>query len=146
MLELAIVAMLLNDHTNPEAQAEQHCLIENAIYEAHGEGTRGMQLVTEVVVNRVNREYRGEWTYCNVIHDPAQFSWTLEDTPREYSEEEYLEAGQVVLSVLYGELPKVLGENVTHYLNEDEATDLSWYDPNKVVLRHKNHQFLAGVR
>lgn len=148
LLEMSIVMALINDTHNPAATVEQHCLIENAIYESIGEGQRGMQLVTEVAINRMDAGYNGVTDFCHTIYQPYQFSWTLinEDNRLPYSEDDYLDAAQVVLSVLYGEVDRILPENVYHYLNVRHATDMSWYDPSKVVHRHRNHQFLASVR
>lgn len=147
-LEIALVASLLSNPHNPMADHEQHCLIENAVYESIGEGKKGMQYVTEVVINRTEAGYRGDKTFCDTVYSKSQFSWTLIDKDQrlEYSEEDYLEAAQVTLSVLYEEVPRLLPSNVMHYLNTRDATDMSWYDPNKVYTRYKNHAFLANVR
>lgn len=145
MMEMALVIAMLNSSiTDPETELEHHCLIENAIYEAGGEGQMGMKLVTEVVMNRYDAEYRSNKTYCGTIYHRLQFSWTR--TPREslrkYSLEEYQKAAQVVFSLMYGETEKVLPPDVRHYLNKKEAEDQSWYDPNSIVMEWKNHEFL----
>ncbi len=101
MIELAVVASLLIDQSNPMVEREHECLIENAIYEAVGETQRGMQLVTEVVINRLDNGYRGARTFCDVVFSPSQFSWTNipEDELLTYTDEEYLLASQVVFSL-----------------------------------------------
>ena len=144
-MEMAIVMALLGDTQNPEANREQHCLIENAIFEAIGEGKKGMQLATEVALNRVDSNYRGAGSFCKVVFDPHQFSWTSipEEHRYPYTEEEYRQAAQVVLSVVYEEVDRILPSHIRHYLNVEDATDLSWYDPSKVIYQHRNHQFLA---
>lgn len=144
MLEMAIVIAMLNDPHNPKASNEQECLIKNTIYESIGEGQKGMQLTTEVAINRLDVGYRGARSMCDVIHSPSQFSWTLSpDYGRyQYSEEEYLKAAQVVFSILYDEVERILPKDVLHYLNTETATDLSWYDKDKVVLVYGGHSFL----
>lgn len=144
-LEMAIVMTLLGDSHNPEAEQEQHCLIENAIFEAIGEGPIGMQLATEVAINRVDSNYRGADSFCKTVYDPYQFSWTAipEEQRYPYTQEDYHQAAQVVLSVVYEEVDRILPSHIRHYLNRHTATDLSWYDPSKVVYEHRNHQFLA---
>lgn len=59
---------------------ELHCLALNAYHEARGEGFYGMQLVSKVVLNRVNHK---QWpnNICDVIYQPYQFSWTQEEVP-----------------------------------------------------------------
>ena len=146
MLEMFIVEDMLQGTHNPVAKAEQHCMIENVLYEAIGEGTIGMQLVAEVTLNRVDNGYyqnTGE-ELCRVVYRPDQFSWTLipQGDRLVYSEEEYMRAAQVVLSVLYDAVERILPPTVLHYINPRHATDMSWYDPSKVVYRHKNHDFV----
>lgn len=146
MLDMIIVEALLQDEQTPIAMTEQHCMIENVLYEAIGEGTKGMQLVAEVTLNRVDNGYydnTGE-EFCRVVYRPYQFSWTLipQGERLVYSDEEYKRAAQVVLSLLYGAVDRILPPTVLHYINPRHATDLSWYDPSKVVYRHKNHDFV----
>lgn len=143
-LEMAMVISMLNSPTPYDVEREHHCLIENAIYETIGEGMRGMQLATEVVLNRFDANYRGATTLCGVIYAPAQFSWTLKPKAerRAYTEQEYLKAAQVVFSVIYNQVPKVLDAQVLHYQNPKTATDRSWYQEQDVVLVHGNHHFI----
>lgn len=145
-LEMSFVLSLLNNSIpDPEVDAEVHCLIENAIYEASSEGQRGMRLVTEVVMNRYDTEYKSDRTYCGTIYHKLQFSWTRipRNKLRKYSQEEYEKAAQVVFSYLYQEnMPRILDRKVRHYLNKKEASDQSWYRPDMVVYQYKNHEFL----
>jgi spore germination cell wall hydrolase CwlJ-like protein len=144
LLEMAFVTHLLyNSITDPETEMEHHCLIENAIYEAAGEGLRGMRLVTEVVLNRYETEYKSNRTYCGTVYHTLQFSWTRKNKLRQYSREEYEKAAQVVFSYMYGKLDRILPRNTRHYLNKAEATDQSWYNQENVVYTHKNHEFLV---
>jgi len=135
-----------NNQHNPRAAIEHHCMIENIIYESIGEGKIGMQLVAEVTLNRVDNQRYGKSPeeICEVVYQRKQFSWTAipEEERLVYTDDEYMQAAQVMYSVLYDELPRILPENVLHYLNRRDATDLSWYDPNKVVYAHLNHEFL----
>lgn len=145
MMEMALVVAMLNSPlTDPETELEHHCLIENAIYEAVGEGVKGMKLVTEVVMNRYESEYRSNRTYCGTIYHRLQFSWTRlpRESLRKYTRNEYLKAAQVVFSLMYGETERVLPRNVRHYLNKKESTDQTWYRPEAVVYEWKNHEFL----
>lgn len=146
MIDLAIVEAMLNDRHNPVATIEQHCIIENVIYESIGEGTIGMQLVAEVTLNRVDnpRYSNNDSRSCRVVKQPEQFSWTLKDENDLliYTEDEYMKAAQVVFSVMYDSVDRILPRRIVHYLNPLHATDLSWYDPNKVVYAYGGHEFL----
>lgn len=56
---------------------ELRCIALNNYYEAATEGVRGMQAVTQVVMNRMGAEgYPG--TACGVIYQKSQFSWTAQ--------------------------------------------------------------------
>jgi spore germination cell wall hydrolase CwlJ-like protein len=48
------------------------CLVDNAYYEARGEGIEGMMAVTYVVLNRAKRTNKH---VCSVIKAKGQFSW-----------------------------------------------------------------------
>lgn len=50
------------------------CLVKNAYHEAFSEGPVGMLLVTQVVFNRAELKNK---TYCQIIFEKSQFSWTL---------------------------------------------------------------------
>jgi hypothetical protein len=101
-----------------------------------------MRLVAEVTLNRIKARYRGAYDACTIVHDNAQYSWTLSPEKRAYTPEEYTQAARVLFSYLYYDLERILPENTLHYINRKDATDLSWYDPKKVVYRFKNHEFL----
>ena len=51
------------------------CLAENAYQEARGEGHKGMQAVTHVVLNRAESS---DAHVCDIIYKPYQFSWTIQ--------------------------------------------------------------------
>ena len=56
------------------SQSEFNCLTDNAYHEARGEGLRGMELVTHVVVNRAESRKK---SFCEIVYEPYQFSWTI---------------------------------------------------------------------
>lgn len=60
-----------------EEKREVKCLAENIYHEARGEKIDGMIAVALVTKNRVESS-RFPQTYCGVVYDKAQFSWTLE--------------------------------------------------------------------
>lgn len=56
------------------SEQQLSCLIKNAYHEAFIEGPTGMLLVTQVVFNRAKIKNK---TYCEIIFEKSQFSWTL---------------------------------------------------------------------
>jgi spore germination cell wall hydrolase CwlJ-like protein len=148
LIPMALALELMNASTDGRTELEHHCLIENAVYEASGEGPKGMALATEVALNRLDAGYRYKDSSCAIVHDSAQFSWTLSPTSdrRQYTQREYEKAAQVVFTYMFTDQERMLPEDTLHYINPQTATDLSWYDEDKVVYRYKSHAFLAGVR
>ena len=55
------------------AKEELDCLVINAYHEAMGEGRLGRLLVTQVVINRAERASK---SFCEIIFQANQFSWT----------------------------------------------------------------------
>lgn len=64
--------------TVPRTLSDQdlHCLTLNVYYEAKGESLIGMIAVAQVTLNRLDVNYRGQRTLCNIVYDTHQFSWT----------------------------------------------------------------------
>ena len=62
------------------ADTELLCMAKNIYYEARGECLECRYAVGRVVLNRVNDARWGD-NICEVIYQPAQFSWTA-DTNR----------------------------------------------------------------
>jgi len=56
------------------AKEELDCLVINAYHEARGEGRIGRLLVTQVVINRAEIASK---SFCEIVFQPKQFSWTL---------------------------------------------------------------------
>jgi len=54
----------------------EQCHVENIYHEARGEGWEGWALVKATVENRVD-DSRWPSTVCGVVHQPKQFSWTI---------------------------------------------------------------------
>ncbi len=141
------MAVVVDLYESPMQYRAHDCLIDNVVYEARGESPEGKLAVIEVTMERVSRSDYPD-TVCGVVHDPAQFSWTnpgamdFIDPP---TEQEILEAAQVVYSYLYNGLPSTPVAGSTHYLNPDKLNTLpNWYYAYDVVGRIDNHVFLKG--
>ena len=57
-------------------QKELMCLAKNIFFEARGTDEKEMIRVINVTTNRV-KDANFPKTYCQVVYDPSQFSWTL---------------------------------------------------------------------
>lgn len=80
------------------------CLVLNAYFESRGQGVKGMQAVTWVVLNRTKHPSYPS-TPCAVIYAPFQFEWTRNGkTPQVKEKDAYTQAERVVEDVLSGKL------------------------------------------
>ena len=101
----------LQAETNPKqsqaqklSKAQIECLVRNAYFESRGQGVKGMQAVTWVVLNRTKHPSYPS-TPCAVIYAPFQFEWTRNGkTPQIKEKDAYMQAERVVEGVLSGKL------------------------------------------
>ena len=107
---LSSVTATLQAETNPKQPHAQklsnkqiQCLVINAYMESRGQGVKGMQAVTWVVLNRTKHPAYPS-TPCSVIAQPNQFSWWNGKTPQVKEKDAYTQAERVVEGVLSGKL------------------------------------------
>ena len=109
VISLSLTATLQAE-TNPKQPQVQklsnkqiQCLVINAYMESRGQGVKGMQAVTWVVLNRTKHPSYPS-TPCAVIAQPQQFSWYGSKTPKIKEKDAYMQAERVVEGVLSGKL------------------------------------------
>ena len=85
------------------SKAQIECLVLNSYMESRGQGVKGMQAVTWVVLNRTKHPSYPS-TPCAVIKQPQQFSWWNGKTPQIKEKDAYMQAERVVEGVLSGKL------------------------------------------
>ena len=85
------------------SKAQIECLVLNSYMESRGQGVKGMQAVTWVVLNRTKHPSYPS-TPCAVIKQPQQFSWWNGKTPQIKEKDAYIQAERVVEGVLSGKL------------------------------------------
>ena len=100
----------LQAETNPKqsqvqklSKAQIECLVRNAYFESRGQGVKGMQAVTWVVLNRTKHPSYPS-TPCAVIAQPKQFSWYGNKPIQIKEKDAYMQAERVVEGVLSGKL------------------------------------------
>lgn len=110
VLSLSLTATLhaksINDSSQTQklSKAQIECLVRNAYFESRGQGVKGMQAVTWVVLNRTKHPSYPS-TPCAVIYAPFQFEWTRNGkTPKVKEKDAYTQAERVVDGVLSGKL------------------------------------------
>ena len=110
VLSLSLTATL-HAETDPKqsqvqklSKSQVECLVRNAYFESRGQGVKGMQAVTWVVLNRTKHPSYPS-TPCAVIYAPFQFEWTRNGkTPQIKEKDVYTQAERVVEGVLSGKL------------------------------------------
>ena len=110
VLSLSLTATLqaksINDSSQVQklSKAQIECLVLNSYMESRGQGVKGMQAVTWVVLNRTKHPSYPS-TPCAVIYAPFQFEWTRNGkTPQIKEKDAYMQAERVVEGVLSGKL------------------------------------------
>ena len=109
VISLSLTTTLQAKSTNDSSQVQKlsksqiECLVLNSYMESRGQGVKGMQAVTWVVLNRTKHPSYPS-TPCAVIKQPQQFSWWNGKTPQIKEKDAYIQAESVVEGVLSGKL------------------------------------------
>ena len=104
-LTATLQAKSINDSSQVEklSKSQIECLVRNAYFESRGQGVKGMQAVTWVVLNRTKHPSYPS-TPCAVIYSPKQFSWVSNKPVQVKEKDAYTQAERVVEGVLSGKL------------------------------------------
>jgi N-acetylmuramoyl-L-alanine amidase len=119
------------------------CLALNLYHEARGEGPEGMAAVAVVTLNRVQHP---DWpdTICEVVHQPAQFSWTRHGDPPVTEDEAWQTARHIAADAVLGELDSPLDGHVLFF--HAATVRPTWAEAFEPVGRIGNHVFYAPSR
>lgn len=133
-------------------EREKRCITDALYHEARGEGEVGMIAVANVIHNRYNHPNYPD-TYCGVINQHKQFSYTLERKPQgehlkthvafkpEKARDAYQTAEKIADDVVEGRLQKFLPSTVLWYTTTKVKN--YWTKTKKVVVQIGNHKFYA---
>ena len=104
-LSATLHAKSINDSSQVQklSKAQIECLVLNSYMESRGQGVKGMQAVTWVVLNRTKHPSYPA-TPCAVIAQPKQFSWYGNKPIQIKEKDAYTQAERVVEGVLSGKL------------------------------------------
>lgn len=139
--------MVRKDLIRQEKEAEKNCLKNALWYEAGNQSLYGIEAVATVIHNRkMHPDYPS--TYCGVIHQHKQFSYTLLKKPdveiiktnfRPMEAKAYAKVEEVADKVISGEFQPVLDNSVRFYA----ATYVKnyWTKTKKVAARIGGHIF-----
>lgn len=133
-------------------EREKQCIATALYHEGRGEGEIGMKAIANVIHNRyMHPDYPD--TYCGVINQRKQFSYTLEGKPQgehlkahvafkpAQIREAYQTAEKIADDVVEGRLQKFLPSTVLWYTTTSVRN--VWTKTKKVVVQIGNHKFYS---
>lgn len=144
LMALGLALELAHGDSDAKTRREHECIIRVVAQESAGTGMRGMAMVVEVIQNRTRDRWRSNGTYCSTVYRDGQFDAVVKN--RDITDAEYGMAAQVVMTYQYKNPKRLLPLNCYSFINPFIATDLSWYDPAKVVAKAGAHHFLINIR
>ena len=134
-------------------QKEKGCIITALYHEASGEGEMGMRYVAGVIENRLYSSGFPD-SYCGVINQPSQFSYTKKkyrkaaqlkiytSRKKDKSTDMYEAAEDIADEMILGEFKNPLNQNVLWYTNKHVKN--YWTIGKKVVKEFGNHRFYSN--
>ena len=130
-------------------EKEHLCVRQALFHEARGEGISGLKAVASVILNRVQSKHYPD-SFCEVIHQPWQFSYTheLKDvripinklSSKDY--EAFLIINELARDVVEGRFEKVFDSKVKWYHTNN--VDPAWNKSMTVVAIVGNHKFFSN--
>lgn len=128
---------------------EVACVRQALWHEARGEGEHGLKAVLSVIVNRVNSPGYPD-SFCEVIHQPKQFSYvhelqaqgkSLKPIVTESNKKVYERIDQLAHQAVKGKFKSIFDRSVLWY--HTHAVKPSWSKKKKIVAMIGNHRFFA---
>ena len=134
--EVKVIPTLYNNNTKIvfHNSKEFLCLARNIYYEAKGEPYIGQIAVAHITFNRAEKV----GSFCEVVHKPKQFSWTLIKDIKKPSGKEWEMAKHTARMFARGVRVKNL-EDVEHY--HTAQVNPKWDNNMNMVAAIGGHQF-----
>ena len=134
--EVKVTPTLYNNNTKIvfHSSKEFMCLARNIYYEAKGEPYIGQIAVAHITFNRAEKV----GSFCEVVHKPKQFSWTLIKDIKKPSGKEWEMAKHTARMFARGVRVKNL-EDVQHY--HTAQVNPIWDNKMNMVATIGGHQF-----
>lgn len=138
---------LIRQEQEAVKEQERKCLKNALYYEARSEGTIGILAVASVIENRKNHVNYPS-SYCGIIKQHKQFSYTLEGRPDVERIERRLKAAdkamygyvsEVADNMLEGEFKPVLEHSVLWYAHKKIKN--AWIKTKQTYATIGNHRF-----
>jgi spore germination cell wall hydrolase CwlJ-like protein len=116
-----------------------HVLALNMYHEARGEGEKGMQMVGEVTLNRVDHPAFPD-NICDVVYQRGQFSWTRKGDTTPY-EKKMWERSLEIAEKLVRKEALLYNTGATHFMSRKIKNPPAWARTFERVAVVGNHVF-----
>jgi spore germination cell wall hydrolase CwlJ-like protein len=139
-LEIAFNEAMMRARKSPYVQREVECLAKNIYFEAAHEPYAGKMAVATVTKNRVQSNKYPK-TFCAVIYQGCQFSWTCQPGKKVVlNSSAYRAAKRVAEEVLImGKRSAIIDSSVLFY--HADYVSPSWSKTKEVVVKIGTHVF-----
>lgn len=118
---------------------EAFCLSLNIYHEARSEKVPGQVAVATTTMNRVESGWYPD-TVCEVVMQPAQFSWVDDEHPNAaYEDDAFRQSAKIALMVMSGAIVDNTG-GATHYHNYKVVTP-HWAQAYLQTVTYGLHRF-----
>ena len=123
-------------------QKERECLARNVFFESGIESHEGKIAVAQATMNRVNHPTRWKSDVCGVVHQKAQYSWTLEKKKLKEHPRGELWAKTLVAVADFENGVRVKGlDSATFYHTDWLAKKPKWACDTKKIMQIGQHIF-----
>lgn len=120
-------------------KSELKCLVDNAYYEAGGEGHVGILLVTQVVLNRAKQSNE---SYCATIYKRNQFSWTVMKRLKRIPDKARKEIEFLMLAAHSDLIDHLVPAHLKHAMfYHANYVNPTWFKTRKKLGYWRNHVF-----
>lgn len=134
---LLLALFLFSFNASASKDAKQiDCLAKAIYFEARGEDWDGMVAVAQVATNRLNSGKFPD-TYCKVIHQKDQFSWT-KNKPKVNDKDSWNQALAVAKVTYYVGFPKDITKGALYFHSGSQP---GWAKKFKKTITVNNHKF-----
>lgn len=142
---LLLTALLFSFQSHASTDAKEiDCIAKNMYFEARGEGLKGMAAVAQVTKNRVNSGKFPD-SYCKVVYQPKQFSWTITKPKVDKTEESWHTAKTLAKVIYYFDLP-VDPTGGALYFHSKMYKKPYWVKEYEKTVQIKGHTFYRPVK
>jgi len=122
--------------------SERNCLVTALYHEARGEGKKGLEAVASVIYNRKHHPYYPS-TYCGIVNQYKQFSYTLLNKPFGEALEASVPAYE---GKVYAEILSISERMVNDRFKPSLEPNVLWYAEKRVVNHWtKRKQLVAQI-